>query len=52
MRRQLELTANTLGGLLPVKSSRFSGTAPLGPDVIAALERVRAHLTAFESFIL
>ena len=50
-RQQLELTANTLGSLLPEKSSRFSGTPPLDADTEAALQRVRAHLIAFASFI-
>ena len=51
IRRQFELTSNTLGGLLPGKPSRFSGTPPLDADTQAALQRVRAHLTAFASFI-
>ena len=51
VRRQFELTSNTLGGLLPEKPSRFSGTPPLDTDTRAALQRVRAHLIAFASFI-
>jgi hypothetical protein len=51
IRKQLDLVQHTLSGMLPDKSSRFSGTPPLDSETEAALERVRAHLTAFASFI-
>lgn len=50
-RQLLDLTVRSLGNIQPAKSSRFSGTARIPEAIETALERVRAHLSAFRSFI-
>lgn len=51
VRQILQTTSNTLNGLLAAGSSRFSGMTPLDRDTQTALERARAHLVAFSSFV-
>jgi len=50
-RRDLRTVRNTVDGMLVGSRARFSGLRPLDPETEAALERVRAHLAAFASFL-
>ena len=47
MAEALRLAASTIDGVLASQRSRFSGVPALPDDVVAAVEKARAHLQAF-----